>query len=101
MVDLLDALVQARLDRGGALTNPRYSFRLNTEVQFRNHGAEPHRGFITELKSSGPGQDPECVLRIPGIIDPPQQPGPSNSEDSPAATRPKPDNPPRPRRHRP
>ncbi|GAA1875158.1 hypothetical protein [Actinomadura bangladeshensis] len=70
MVDLLDALTQARIDRGGAITNLRYSFRLDAEVQFRDHGAEPHRGFITELKSAGPGQDPECVLRIPGIIDP-------------------------------
>ncbi|MEU8804042.1 hypothetical protein [Spirillospora sp. NPDC048819] len=70
VADLLDALVQARIDRGGALTNPRYSFRLNTEVQFRDHRAEPYRGFITELKSSGPGQDAECVLRIPGVIDP-------------------------------
>ncbi|MFA1538026.1 hypothetical protein [Actinomadura monticuli] len=70
VVDLLDAIIQARQDRGGALTNPRYSFRLNTEVQFRDHGTEPHRGFITELKASGLGQDAECVLRIPGIIDP-------------------------------
>jgi hypothetical protein len=70
VVDLLDALVQARIDRGGAITNPHYSFRLNTEVQFRDRNAEPHRGFITELKSSGPGQDAECVLRIPGVIDP-------------------------------
>ncbi|MEU5993333.1 hypothetical protein ABZ806_30555 [Spirillospora sp. NPDC047418] len=70
VVDLLDALVQARLDRGGAITNPRYSFRLNTEVQFRDHGTEPNRGFITELKSSGASQDAECMLRIPGIIDP-------------------------------
>jgi hypothetical protein len=69
VVDLLDALVQARIDRGGALTNPRYSFRLDAEVQFRNRDAEPHRGFITELQSSGPGQDAECVLRIPGIVD--------------------------------
>lgn len=70
VVDLLDALVQARTDRGGALINPRYSFRLNTEVQFRDRDADDHRGFITELTSSGPGQDAECVLRIPGIIDP-------------------------------
>lgn len=70
VVDLLDALVQARIDRGGAITNPRYSFRLNTEVQFRDRIAEPYRGFITELKSTSPGQAPECVLRIPGIIDP-------------------------------
>ncbi len=70
VVDLLDALVQARIDRGGAITNPRYSFRLDAEVQFRDRDIEPHRGFITDLKSSGPGQDPECVLRIPGIIDP-------------------------------
>ncbi|MEU8804879.1 hypothetical protein [Spirillospora sp. NPDC048819] len=70
VVDLLDALVQARIDRGGALTNPRYSFRLDTEVQFRDRDAEEHRGFITELRSSGPGQDAECVLRIPGIVDP-------------------------------
>ncbi|MFA1551743.1 hypothetical protein [Actinomadura chokoriensis] len=70
VVDLLDALVQARLDRGGALTNPRYSFRLNTEVQFRDHETEPRRGFITELRSSGTGQDAECVLRIPGFVDP-------------------------------
>ncbi|MFE9106990.1 hypothetical protein [Actinomadura geliboluensis] len=69
VVDLLDALVQARIDRGGAITNPRYSFRLDAEVQFRDRDIEPHRGFITDLKSSGPGQDPECVLRIPGIID--------------------------------
>ncbi|GAA0544560.1 hypothetical protein [Actinomadura livida] len=71
VVDLLDALVQARIDRGGALTNPRYSFRLNTEVQFRDHAAEHHRGFITELKSSGPRQEEiECRLRIPGLVDP-------------------------------
>ncbi|NEA28464.1 hypothetical protein [Actinomadura bangladeshensis] len=70
VVDLLDALVQARIDRGGAIINPRYSFRLDTEVQFRDRDAEPYRGFITELKSSGPGQDAECVLRIPGVIDP-------------------------------
>ncbi|NKZ03321.1 hypothetical protein [Actinomadura latina] len=70
VVDLLDALVQARIDRGGAITNPRYSFRLDAEVQFRDHDAEPYRGFITELRSSGPGQDAEGVLRIPGIIDP-------------------------------
>ena len=68
VVDLLYALVQARLDRGEGLINPRYSFRLNTEVQFRDRGTEPHRGFITELKTSG--RDVECVLRIPGIIDP-------------------------------
>ncbi|WP_021593511.1 hypothetical protein [Actinomadura welshii] len=70
VVDLVDALVQARIDRGGALINPRYSFRLDTEVQFRDHNTEPYRGFITELKSPGPGQGAECVLRIPGIIDP-------------------------------
>ncbi|MFA1546117.1 hypothetical protein [Actinomadura chokoriensis] len=70
VVDLLDALVQARIDRGGALINPRYSFRLNTEVQFRDQDADDHRGFITELKSSGSGQDAECVLRVPGLIDP-------------------------------
>jgi hypothetical protein len=71
VVDLLDALVQARIDRGGALTNPRYSFRLNTEVQFRDPGAERHRGFITELRSPGPRQEEtECTLRIPGLLDP-------------------------------
>ncbi|TDC77445.1 hypothetical protein [Actinomadura sp. 7K507] len=70
MADLLDALAQARNDRGGALTNPRYSFRLNTEVQFRDRDTDEHRGFITELKSTGPGTDAECVLRVPGIIDP-------------------------------
>ncbi|MFG2091860.1 MULTISPECIES: hypothetical protein [unclassified Spirillospora] len=69
VVDLLDALVQARIDRGGALINPRFGFRLNTEVQFRDAAADDHRGFITELKSSGPSQDAECVLRIPGIVD--------------------------------
>ncbi|MEU8124925.1 hypothetical protein AB0C21_39960 [Spirillospora sp. NPDC049024] len=70
VVDLLDALVQARIDRGGALSNPLYSFRLNTEVQFRDRDADDHCGFITELKSSGSGQDAECVLRVPGLIDP-------------------------------
>ena len=72
VVDLLDALGQARIDRGGALINPRYSFRLNTEVQFRDRGADEHRGFITELKSPGSSsrQDAECVLRVPGLIDP-------------------------------
>lgn len=70
VVDLIDALVQARLDRGGALISPRYSFRLNTEVQFRNRDADDHRGFITELRATGPGQDAECVLRVPGTIDP-------------------------------
>lgn len=67
-VDLIDALVQARLDRGGALANPRYTFRLGTEVQFRHPDTNHQRGFITELRSSG--RDVECVLRIPGIIDP-------------------------------
>lgn len=70
VVDLLDAVVQARIDRGGALINPRYSFRLDTEVQFRDRDADDHRGFITELRSSGPGQDAQCVMRVPGIIDP-------------------------------
>ncbi|WP_339153695.1 hypothetical protein [Actinomadura luteofluorescens] len=70
VVDLLDALVQARIDRGGALINPRYSFRLNTEVQFRDRDADDPRGFITELKSPGSRQDAECVLRIPGLSDP-------------------------------
>lgn len=69
VVDLLDALIQARIDRGGALVDPRHSFRLNAEVQFRDRDAEPHRGFITELKSSGPGLDAECALRVPGIVD--------------------------------
>ncbi|MEU4827077.1 hypothetical protein AB0H37_34835 [Actinomadura sp. NPDC023710] len=69
VVDLLDAL-QARIDRGGALINPRYSFRLNTEVQFRDRSADEHRSFITELKSPGSRQDAECVLRVPGLIDP-------------------------------
>jgi hypothetical protein len=69
VADLMDALVQGRIDRGGALINPRYSFRLDTEVQFRDRDTEPYRGFITELKSPGPGQDTECVLRVPGTID--------------------------------
>jgi hypothetical protein len=70
VVDLLDALVQARIDRGGALTNPRYSFRIDTEVQLRDRDTGPQRGFITELKSTGPGLDPDCTLRIPGIPEP-------------------------------
>ncbi|WUH97668.1 hypothetical protein OHR68_29675 [Spirillospora sp. NBC_00431] len=70
VADLLDALVQAQIDRGGALSNPRYSFRLNTEVQFRDRDAEHHRGFITQLRLDGPRQEAECVLRIPGVIDP-------------------------------
>ena len=68
--ELMEALVQARIDRGGALINPRYSFRLDTEVQFRDREADDCRGFITELASSDPGQDAECVLRVPGITDP-------------------------------
>ncbi|GAA4238118.1 hypothetical protein GCM10022254_52740 [Actinomadura meridiana] len=68
--DLIHSLVQAQIDRGGALSNPRYSFRLNTEVQFHDREAEHHRGFITELGSRGRVEDAECVLRVPGIIDP-------------------------------
>ncbi|GAA2170168.1 hypothetical protein [Actinomadura napierensis] len=72
VVDLMDALIQARIDRGGAITNPRYSFRIDTEVQFRDRDTDHHRGFITELKSTGPdpGRDTECTLRIPGILEP-------------------------------
>ncbi|MFI0484354.1 hypothetical protein [Actinomadura sp. 9N215] len=70
VTDLLDVLVQTQIDRGGALSNPRYSFRLNTEVQLRDRETEHHRGFITQLSSDGPRQDAECVLRIPGVIDP-------------------------------
>lgn len=68
--ELLDALIQARIDRGGAITDPRYSFRIDTEVQFRDHDSAPHRGFITELKSNGPGLGTDCTLRIPGIPEP-------------------------------
>ncbi|MDL4813061.1 hypothetical protein [Actinomadura opuntiae] len=70
VVDLLDALVQARIDRGGALTNPRFSFRIDSEVQFRDRNADLHRGFITELKSRGPGRDTNCAIRIPGMPEP-------------------------------
>ncbi|MVZ99068.1 hypothetical protein F8568_001425 [Actinomadura sp. LD22] len=70
VAELLDALIQARIDRGGALTNPRYSFRIHTEVQFRDHDSDPQRGFITELKSTGPGSGTDCTLRIPGISEP-------------------------------
>lgn len=70
VTDILDATVQAHIDRGGALSNPRYSFRLNTEVQYRDHDTAHHRGFITKLTSDGPRQEAECVLRVPGVIDP-------------------------------
>ncbi|QKG20091.1 hypothetical protein [Actinomadura verrucosospora] len=70
VVDLMDALIQGRIDRGGALTNPRYTFRIDAEVQFHDHATDHHRGFITELKSTGPGGDTDCTLRIPGILEP-------------------------------
>ncbi|NKZ03320.1 hypothetical protein [Actinomadura latina] len=67
-------LHQQRLDRDGPDHDPSYSFRLGTEVQFRQErtatGAKPRyplwRGFLTAL-ATAPDGEPQCTVRIPGI----------------------------------
>ncbi|GAA4238116.1 hypothetical protein GCM10022254_52730 [Actinomadura meridiana] len=59
------------IDRGGHDHDPRYSFRLGAEVQFRqlrtaSKDRPPWRGFISALVGS-PDDQARCTVRIPGI----------------------------------